>query len=134
MLQQVVANSSILPLNAIQQQEAMPGPQSVVMRQVWRGVAIGGRLKGCTVCVASGEEGEDCDPIAKNSTLGTGQFLINVSVPATQQHQHQHQQGTWRGPPQLLLRPGPGCVDAETGAPVPAPLRCASLNGVHARV
>ena len=90
---------------------------------VWRGVALGGRLKGCTICVRRGEEGEDCDRAARNVTLSTGQFYINVPAPTKEER------SAWTGAePQLVLQPGPGCVDAETGAPVPAPLRCASFR------
>ena len=107
-----VANSSI------QLDAETPGPNLV-----WRGVALGGRLKGCTICVQRGEEGEDCDRTARNVTLSTGQFYINVPAPTREER------SAWTGAePQLVLQPGPGCVDAETGTLVPAPLRCASFR------
>jgi hypothetical protein len=107
-----VANSSI-------QLDAEARAQTLV----WSGVALGGRLKGCTVCVRRGDEGEDCDDTARNVTLSTGQFYISVPVPS------RSERSAWTGAePQLVLQPGPGCVNAETGMPVPAPLRCASFR------
>jgi len=107
-----VANSSI-QLDA----------EARAQKLVWSGVALGGRLKGCTVCVRRGDDGEDCDDTARNVTLSTGQFYINVPVPS------RAERSAWTGAePQLVLQPGPGCVNAETGTPVPAPLRCASFR------
>ena len=107
-----VANSSI-QLDA----------EARAQKLVWSGVALGGRLKGCTVCVRRGDDGEDCDDMARNVTLSTGQFYINVPVPS------RAERSAWTGAePQLVLQPGPGCVNAETGTPVPAPLRCASFR------
>jgi len=72
--------------------------------------------------VQRGEEGEDCDSAARNVTVSTGQFYISIPAPSRQER------SAWPAEPQLVLQTGPGCVNAETGTLVRAPLRCASLR------
>ena len=118
----MLAVALILPEASISNRSIHLDAETRSHNWVWRGVALGGRLKGCTVCVRSGEEGEDCDSTLRNVTLSTGQFYINLPAPT------ERERSAWPAGPQLILQPGPGCVDAETGALVPAPLRCASFR------
>ena len=119
----MLAVTLILPEANVANSSIQLDAEARAQKLVWSGVALGGRLKGCTVCVRRGDEGEDCDGTARNVTLSTGQFYINVPVPS------RAERSAWTGAePQLVLQPGPGCVNAETGTPVPAPLRCASFR------
>ena len=119
----MLAVTLVLPEANVANSSIQLDAEARAQKLVWSGVALGGRLKGCTVCVRRGDEGEDCDGTARNVTLSTGQFYINVPVPS------RAERSAWTGAePQLVLQPGPGCVNAETGTPVPAPLRCASFR------
>jgi hypothetical protein len=119
----MLAVTLILPEANVANSSIQLDAEARAQKLVWSGVALGGRLKGCTVCVRRGDEGEDCDDTARNVTLSTGQFSISVPVPS------RAERSAWTGAePQLVLQPGPGCVNAETGMPVPAPLRCASFR------
>ena len=119
----MLAVTLILPEANVANSSIQLDAEARAQKLVWSGVALGGRLKGCTVCVRRGDDGEDCDDMARNVTLSTGQFYINVPVPS------RAERSAWTGAePQLVLQPGPGCVNAETGTPVPAPLRCASFR------
>ena len=119
----MLAVTLILPEANVANSSIQLDAEARAQKLVWSGVALGGRLKGCTVCVRRGDDGEDCDDTARNVTLSTGQFYINVPVPS------RAERSAWTGAePQLVLQPGPGCVNAETGTPVPAPLRCASFR------
>ena len=119
----MLAVTLVLPEANVANSSIQLDAEARAQKLVWSGVALGGRLKGCTVCVRRGDDGEDCDDTARNVTLSTGQFYINVPVPS------RAERSAWTGAePQLVLQPGPGCVNAETGTPVPAPLRCASFR------
>ena len=71
-------------------------------RWAWQGVALGGRLKSCTVCFQNDNGADGCDRHARNLTLSTGQFTINITHPT------EEERGAWLAqPPQLILQPGP---------------------------